>query len=388
MRNIAILGSTGSIGTQAVEVVESLGSTLSVSALSAHSDGETLAAQAGRLKAGAACLSDSKAAQRYVHLFEELGVRLYPGREGLLEMVEETGADLVLNSIVGSAGLGPTLRVLEGGTDLALANKESLVAGGRLVTEASAAGGARVIPVDSEHSAIFQCLRGESPDDVEKLILTASGGPFLRTPAEEMGSITVEMALRHPTWSMGRKITVDSATLMNKGLEVIEAHHLFGIGLDRIEVLVHQQSVVHSMVVMVDGSVLAHLGVPDMRVPIQYSLTYPRRVTSPVRPLSFGDYPSLGFEAVDHDRFPCLGLAIEAGRAGGTAPAAMSAANEVAVGAFLDGRIGFTGIPVVVETVLERHRRLPGDDLSEIVEAEKDARRAAAAAVESLGGTA
>lgn len=376
MKRLALLGSTGSIGTQAVEVVLGLGD-VEVTALSAHTSGELLAEQARLLGVKVAALSDPEAAGAHQEAFRSSGVELFAGPHGVLELLDSADHDLVLNSIVGSAGLEPTLKVVSAGQTLALANKESLVAGGALVMEAARASGASVIPVDSEHSAIFQCLLGEEPAGVRRIVLTASGGPFRGRDAASLKGVSVAEALAHPTWNMGPKVTIDSATLMNKGLEVLEAHHLFGVPLDRIEVLVHPQSVIHSMVEMVDGSVLAHLGVPDMRIPIQYAMTYPDREKSPADFLSLSDYGSLTFEEVDRAAFPALRLAYEAGESGGTVPAAMNAANEEAVAAFLSGRIAFTDMADVIRAVMERHERLDGSDLGQIREAEAEARRIA-----------
>jgi len=374
VRSIALLGSTGSIGRQAVEVAGALPDIM-ITALAANSNGELLAEQARALGAKRAALSDREAAARFAPAFKEIGVKLLAGPEGVVELVEEGEHDLVLNSIVGSAGLEPTLAALEKGTTLALANKESLVAGGALVMETARASGAKIIPVDSEHSAIFQCMLGEEPESVNRLILTASGGPFRDRPLASLDAVTVQEALAHPTWNMGPKVTIDSATLMNKGLEVLEAHHLFSMPLERIDVVIHPQSVIHSMVEMVDGSVLAHLGVPDMRIPVQYSLTYPARAPSPARSLSLVEYGKLTFEDVDPTRFPALRLAYDAGARGGTCPAAMNAANEEAVRAFLSGRIGYAGIATVVGEVVEHHEPLAGVTLDEIRDAEAIARR-------------
>jgi 1-deoxy-D-xylulose-5-phosphate reductoisomerase len=375
LKEIAILGSTGSIGAQAIEVAFGL-EPVSITALSAHSNGELLAGQARATGARRVALSDTRAAQRFAGIFDEMGVELLAGPGGVLELIGAGQYDLVLNSIVGSAGLAPTLAALQRGMPLALANKESLVAGGNLVMRAARQNGVQIIPVDSEHSAIFQCLKGEDAAGLRRIILTASGGPFREAPADLSG-VTVADALAHPTWSMGRKITIDSATLMNKGLEVLEAHHLFSVGLGEVDVMVHPQSIVHSMVEMVDGSVLAHLGVPDMRIPIQYSLTYPERAEGPASPLSLAEVGSLSFAEVDTGRFPCLRLAYEAGRGGRTYPAAMNAANEEAVAAFLAGRLKFPGIAAVVEKVMDGHEPLSGESLEEIVEAEGAARAAA-----------
>jgi 1-deoxy-D-xylulose-5-phosphate reductoisomerase len=380
LKKVAILGSTGSIGTQALEVSAKLG-TVSVAALSAHRNGALLAEQARAVGARRAALSDPEAARRFAGDFKEMGVKLHAGPQGILELLNAEGYDLVLNAIVGSAGLAPTLEVLGRGTALALANKESLVAGGKLVMDAARRNGVEILPVDSEHSAVFQCLRGEGAAGLKRVILTASGGPFREEPSD-LSTVTVEQALAHPTWNMGPKVTIDSATLMNKGLEVLEAHHLFSVGLDSVDVIVHPQSVIHSMVEMVDGSVLAHMGVPDMRIPIQYSLTYPERAECPAKFLSLAECRQLTFTEVDTGRFPCLRVAYEAGRSGGTYPAAMNAANEEAVAAFLAGRIKFNAIGAVVEGVVQTHRPLAGESLEEIVEAENAARAAARRIIE------
>ena len=383
MKTVAVLGSTGSIGTQALEVISGL-EDVRVCALAAASNGELLARQAGELGVKVVALSDERAAEKFGPLFAQAGVDLLAGPEGVLEIASTAECDMVLNSIVGSAGLDATLAVLTRGVDLALANKESLVAGGRLVMEAASASGAAVIPVDSEHSAIFQCLLGEEARALRRIILTASGGPFLQRPMETMGEVTVAETLSHPTWKMGPKVTVDSATLMNKGLEVIEAQHLFSVDPGRIEVLIHPQSVVHSMVEMVDGSVLAHLGVPDMRIPVQYAMTYPERSPSPASFLDLASVGRLQFAEVDAARWPALRLAYLAVERGGTCPAAMNAANEQSVAAFLAGRIGFRSIAEVVSEVLQRHEPLEGSTLEEIREAEGQARRLADGIIEGM----
>lgn len=375
MKEIAILGSTGSIGRQALDVVARL-DTVSVAALCANKNGALLAGQARDTGARIAALADREQARAFKRTFDEMGVELLTGAEGVLELIGARPYGLVLNAMVGSAGLAPTLAVLEKGVPLALANKESLVAGGNLVMGAARRNGVEVIPVDSEHSAVFQCLRGENAAAVRRIILTASGGPFLESPAD-LSKVTAAEALAHPTWSMGPKVTVDSSTLMNKGLEVLEAHHLFSTELDAIDVVIHPQSIVHSMVEMVDGSVLAHLGVPDMRIPIQYALTHPDRSGCPAGYLSLVEAGSLTFAGADSARFPCLRLAREAGRLGRTYPAAMNAANEEAVGAFLEGRIRYTGIAMVVQGVMESHHALAGASLGDILDAEAEAREAA-----------
>jgi 1-deoxy-D-xylulose-5-phosphate reductoisomerase len=383
LRTVALLGSTGSIGTQAVEVARGL-EDVSVRALAAASNGELMAEQARLLGVKVVALSDRDAARKHAPLFEDIGVKLLAGPEGVLEIAALAECDLVLNAIVGSAGLDTTLAVLQRGADLALANKESLVAGGRLVTDMARSTGAAIVPVDSEHSAIYQCLLGEDKRDLRRIILTASGGPFRERPPGSLDEVTVAETLAHPTWNMGPKVTVDSATLMNKGLEVIEAHHLFDVDMDRIDVVIHPQSVVHSMVEMVDGSVLAHMGVPDMRIPVQYAMTRPRRAPSPVESLSLASYGELTFFEVDGDKWPALGLAYEAARRGGTCPAAMNAANEEAVAAFLAGQIGFTDVMKVVNLVLDKYEPLRGKTLDEIRDTESASRRQARLVIEAM----
>lgn len=377
MRRIAILGSTGSIGTQAVDVVRRLTGNIRAGSLSAHRNGDLLLEQAVSLGVETACLSDPEAAHRFADRFRGEGIRLLSGKEGLVQLLDEAPVELVLNSLVGSAGLAPTLETLKRGIPLALANKESLVAGGDLVIRTAREQGAQIIPVDSEHSAVFQCLAGERRASLERILLTASGGPFRDSDRDELERVTVDDALSHPTWSMGPKVTIDSATLMNKGLEVLEAHHLFGVELERIDIVIHPQSVIHSMVELVDGSVLAQMGVPDMRIPIQYALTYPERAVSPSERLDLAEYGALTFLEPDPARFPCLKLAYRSGTLGRNYPSAMNAANEEAVAAFLDRRIRFTEIPMVVEGTMEKHQ--PGDPgrLEEILEAESAARAVA-----------
>jgi 1-deoxy-D-xylulose-5-phosphate reductoisomerase len=302
--------------------------------------------------------------------------------------VVESDADLVLNALVGAAGLGPTIAALGEGADLALANKESLVVGGELVTHLAEATGAQIVPVDSEHSALAQLIAGEAAGTVERLVLTASGGPFRGRSRTELEAVTVEQALAHPTWDMGGKITIDSATLMNKGLELIEAHHLFGTPYERIDVVVHPQSIVHSLIHLCDGATLAHLGYPDMRVPIAYALHFPERAEVPVRTLDLVELGVLTFEAVDLDAFPCLRLAREAAEAGGTAPCVLNAANEVAVHAFLDGRLPFLGIGDVIERALERLDVGRVHSFDSLYDADRDARALAAELVAERGAPA
>jgi 1-deoxy-D-xylulose-5-phosphate reductoisomerase len=351
-RRLVILGSTGSIGVQALDVVARSGGELEVAGLSAGRDWQTLVEQAKAHGVRRVALADPDAAAQAGEAWTD-GVVL-SGPDGLVSLVTESGCEMVLNAIVGSAGLLPTVATLGEGIDLALANKESLVVGGELVTQLAEATGAAIIPVDSEHSALHQLISGERAGTIERLILTASGGPFRGRSAEQLADVTVQDALAHPTWSMGGKITIDSATLMNKGLEVIEAHHLFGTPYEQIDVVVHPQSIVHSLVGLCDGATLAHLGYPDMRVPISYALHFPERVEMPVPALDLAALGSLTFETPDEATFACLRLAGAAGRAGGTAPCTLNAANEVAVHAFLSGRLPFLGIPSVIEETLDR----------------------------------
>ena len=381
-RRVAILGSTGSIGRQALEVVERHPDRLEVVALCAHSNLALLREQALRHRPRWLGVTGAASPEERERVLGETGAEIIAGGECLSGLASLPEADLVLNAVVGSVGLEATLAALRAGKRLALANKESLVAGGPLVVRELQRGG-ELLPVDSEHSAVFQCLRGEDPREVESIILTASGGPFYGRKAEELREVGVKEALAHPTWSMGRKITVDSATLMNKGLEVIEAHFLFGLPYERIEVVAHPQSVVHSMVRFRDGAVMAQLSLPDMRLPISFSLSYPERWEPDWRPARITALGELSFGELDREAFPCLDLAFEAGRTGGSAPAVLNAANEVAVAAFLQGRIGFTAIAEVVEGTLARHRPAPLERLEDVREAEEEAR---ARARELVGG--
>ena len=382
-KRILILGATGSIGIQALDVVAS-SEDLEVVGLSAQASWETLVEQARTHGVGRIALRDEDAARRAAAAWpagEVLG-----GAEGLVEFVVESGADLVLNAIVGSAGLGPTIVTLGEGLDLALANKESLVVGGELVTALAEATGARILPVDSEHAALHQLISAEraaGPGTVERLTVTASGGPFRGYTRGQLAAVTIEQALAHPTWTMGDKITIDSATLMNKGLEVIEAHHLFGVPYERIDVLVHPQSIIHGMVTLCDGAVLAHLGCPDMRMPIAYALHHPERAELAVARLDLAAVGSLTFEQPDLDAFPALRLARDAGLAGGTAPCVLNAANEIAVRAFLDGRIAFTRIAEVIEAALEELGAEPVREFESLFDADRRAREVAKQRLES-----
>jgi 1-deoxy-D-xylulose-5-phosphate reductoisomerase len=378
VKRVLILGSTGSIGTQALEVI-SKDDGLQVAGLSAHLSWEALLEQAREHGVPAVALTEPDAAER---ARAEWGGQVLPGETGIRELIASSWADLVLNAIVGAAGLGPTIVALTEGIDVALANKESLVVGGELVTALAEATDARIIPVDSEHSALYQLIRAEPPGTVERLVLTASGGPFRgRT---DLAGITPGEALAHPTWEMGGRITIDSATLMNKGFEMIEAHHLFGVPYERIEVVVHPQSIVHSLVHLNDGASLAHLGYPDMRVPISYALHLPERADVDVPTLDLASVGELSFESPDTETFACLRLAREAGEVGGTAPCVLNAADEVAVEAFIAGRIPFTGIPEVIDKCLDAIPGAPVRHFEDLFDADAAAREHARGLIEGL----
>ncbi len=345
-----ILGSTGSIGTQALDVCAREEEQFELVGLSAERSWEALVEQARAHGVRRIALADEHAAARAAEAWTDGEVLV--GAEGLVRLVVESGADLVLNALVGSAGLGPTVATLGEGIDLALANKESLVVGGELVSVLAEATGARIVPVDSEHTALHQLIAGQPPGAVERLTITASGGPFRGRTRAQLEGVTVEQALAHPTWAMGGKITIDSATMMNKGLELMEAHHLFGSPYERIDVLVHPQSLVHGLIQLADGAMLAHLGPRDMRIAISYALHSGESVGLPIAPLDLAEVGTLTFEPVDLDAFPCLRLAREAALAGGTAPCVLNAANEIAVHAFLDGRLPFRAIAETIERTL------------------------------------
>ncbi len=370
MRSVAILGATGSIGVQALEIVREHPE-LRVCALAAHSSADELVAAARTHHVPMIALAEPGAAARARTDFDG---EVLEGAGSAAQLVRECGADIVLNGVMGAAGLEATLAAFEHGADVALANKESLVAGGDLVLAARDRSGRRLLPVDSEHSALAQCLQGAVEGSVEGLVITASGGPFRGYSNAQLESVTVDGALQHPTWSMGAKITIDSATLMNKGLELIEAHMLFGLAYDSIEIVVHPQSIVHGMVRFRDGALIAHLGLPDMRVPISWALTYPARAATPAARLDLGAAFSLDFEPPDLDAFRCLRLAREAGEAGGTAPCILNAANEIAVADFLAGGIGFADIPGVVEQTLDQIDSEPLTSLEQALECNERAR--------------
>jgi 1-deoxy-D-xylulose-5-phosphate reductoisomerase len=373
-RRVIVLGSTGSIGVNCLDVIEGLPDRLSALGLSAHTSWEALLEQAERCRPRWVAVTDPQAARRLDARRLPGNCRLLTGPEGVAAMVADPDADIVVTAIVGAAGLAGTWAALEAGKTVAVANKETLVMAGPLVMELAGRRGATVLPVDSEHSAIFQALRGGQPGEVERVVLTASGGPFRGKTARELAHVTVEEALRHPTWRMGPKITVDSATLMNKALEVIEARWLFNLAPEQIEVIIHPESMIHSFVEFRDGSVLAQLSPPDMRLPIQYALTYPDRVAGPARRLSWSELGAWHFDQPDHETFPALQLGYEVARRGGTCGAVLNAANEAAVEKFLAGKLAFLDIPRVCRAVLENHHYSARPSLAELAGLDRWAR--------------
>ena len=379
MKTVSLVGSTGSIGTQAIEVINAERDRYRVVALAAATSVDVLATQARQLRPDYVAIADAELGPRLKEL-APAGVEVLAG-PGALEAVAAVG-DVVVNGVVGFAGLPVTIAALEHGRRLALANKESLIAGGPVVQRVRQTPGAELVPVDSEHCAIHQCLRAGDAGEVARMVLTASGGPFRTWPRERLASATVDDALAHPTWAMGPKITVDSSTLMNKGLEVIEAHELFGIDFERIEVVVHPQSIVHSMVEFRDGATIAQLSLPDMRLPIAYALGYPERAQTAFGALDWTQLATLEFSMPDHEQFPCLGLAYEAGRAGETAPAWLNGANEVAVAAFLDGLIRWTAIAEVLKDAMTGYDGTIADSVDVVIEADRRGRERARVAVE------
>jgi len=377
MKNVVLLGSTGSIGTSAIKVAEDLPDRIRLIGLAAGGNAELLVKQTLKHRPEAICINDPAKA-RALETMLGTTTRVYSGEPGLLKLATLPAADIVLIAIVGTAGLQPALAAIRAGKDIAVASKEILVMAGETVMSEARNHGVRVLAVDSEHSAVFQCLDGKPASSVRKLWLTASGGPFRQTPREDFASITVERALKHPSWVMGRKITIDSATLFNKGLEMIEARWLFDIDIGRVQVVVHPQSVVHSMVEFIDGSIIAQLSTPDMCLPIQYALTYPERAGNDRVQTNFAKLGSLTFEEPDLGRFPALRLARRAGEVGGTMPAVLNAANEVAVEAFCNCRISFEQISQTVASVMERHQLVAHPSLDEILSADAWARAEAA----------
>jgi 1-deoxy-D-xylulose-5-phosphate reductoisomerase len=373
LRNIAILGSTGSIGRSALEVIGNFPDRFRVTYLTANKNVELLREQINHFRPKGVVLLDENQAstlKRCVNGETEVLV----GEDGLLQIVQRKDVDIVLSALVGFAGLKPTLGAIEAGKDIALANKETLVVAGEIIMRMVREHGVQLLPVDSEHSAILQCLRGENIDEVDRLILTASGGPFLNLDKKHFSAITVAQALNHPTWKMGNKITIDSATLMNKGLEVIEAFWLFGLPPEKIEVVIHPQSIIHSMVEFADGSIKAQLGVPDMKLPIQYALMYPERPTAAYRRLDFGALRQMTFQKPDIEKFRCLALAFRALETGGTMPAVLNAANEIAVLLFLGGRISFDAIPTMIEEAMAAHSPLHNITLQDVLLADEETR--------------
>ena len=380
-KRVVVLGATGSIGESSLKVAHDIPDRMEIVGLAANQSARKLAEQANRVRPKAVCLVDES---KIDELRGELDYRpqIFSGAHGLVEIARLAEAEMVLVAVVGTAGLQPALAAIEAGKNLAIASKEILVMAGEIVMREAKQKNVDVLPVDSEHNAIFQCLEGRGNNDVRRLILTASGGPFRQTPAEQFEAITVQQALKHPTWNMGPKITIDSATLFNKGLEMIEAHWLFGVEMKRVEVVIHPQSIVHSMVEFTDGSVLAQLSHSNMCFPIQYAVTWPERVSNSLPPLDFGKLRELEFAAPRYEDFPALNLARLAGDKGGTMPAVLNAANEVAVSAFLDGKISFPRIWQTVATVMDRHANVAHPDLDAILRADQWARDEAAKTVE------
>ena len=376
-RGLAILGSTGSIGTQALDVVRAQPGRFRVEVLTAGRNADLLIAQALEFKPNAIAIADESQGQKVRDALWEHDIKAYAGNEAIAQLVEMDGIDIVLTALVGFAGLRPTMNAIAAGKHIALANKETLVVAGGPVMEAAQKKGVDILPVDSEHSAIFQCLAGEFHNPIEKLILTASGGPFRGRKKEDLASVTREQALKHPNWDMGAKITIDSASLMNKGLEVIEARWLFDIPADRIEVVVHPQSIVHSGVQFEDGSIKVQMGLPDMKLPIQYALGYPQRLANSFPRFSFAEYPNLSFEQPDLQTFRNLQLAYDALAAGGSAPCVLNAANEVAVAAFLEGSVGFLEMSDVVEHALNAVEHVKKPDIEALFALDTAAREAA-----------
>ena len=386
MKRLAILGSTGSIGVSTLEIVAEHPDHFQIVALTAGRNLALLEEQITRFHPEVVAVPDQENAQRLKDRIGDSGPRILFGTEGLIACAGEASADMVVSAIVGAAGLEPTLAAIEAGKDVALANKETLVIAGELVMAAVARSGCKLFPVDSEHSAIFQSLEGHRKSDVRRLILTASGGPFRNWSLDDLQEVTPKHALAHPNWTMGRKITIDSATMMNKGLEVIEAHWLFDLPVEKIAVHIHPESIVHSMVEYVDGALMAQLGIPDMKTPIAYALSYPERLPLDLPPLDLCRLGQLHFAAPDSQCFPCLGLAYDAIQRGGTTPAVLNAANELAVEAFLQEKVGFLDIPRIIGAVVERHTTSAASSLEQILAADKWARHMAQDIIDEIQG--
>ncbi len=384
MKRLSLLGSTGSIGRNTLKIVDMFPEAFAVKALAAKTDVVRLAGQIEKYRPDVAVVIDEPHARELARRTARTDVRILHGPQGYIEAACHGPVDVVVTAVVGAAGLLPTLAAIEAGKQIALANKETLVMAGEIVMQKASERGVGIFPVDSEHSAIFQCLAGHRREDLKKILLTASGGPFLHTPATEFAGITPQEALNHPTWQMGRKITIDSATLMNKGLEVIEAHHLFKVPAGRIEVVIHPQSLIHSMVAFQDGSVIAQIGMPDMKGAIAYALSYPARLPLNQPILDFAQIGRLVFEPLVKGKFPCLDLAYAACRDGGTLPAVLNAANEEAVYGFLDGRVSFTAIPQLIEQAMARHACIGRPGLEDILEADRWARGHTRQAIERI----
>ncbi|HLG24109.1 MAG TPA: 1-deoxy-D-xylulose-5-phosphate reductoisomerase [Candidatus Nanoarchaeia archaeon] len=368
MKRISILGSTGSIGTQSLDVIRKYPEKFKVVGLTAGNNSELLIKQIKEFKPKAVAIMDKS---KVADLLNFSSCQVFSGTEGLNKIASLSEADTVINSLVGSSGVEPTYSAIKAKKNIALANKETLVAAGSVIMEEAEKNNVTVMPIDSEHSAIFQCLNGENKKEVEKIIITCSGGPFKNFSGEELKNVTAKDALKHPTWNMGAKITIDSSTLMNKGFEVIEAHWLYGTNYDKIEVVIHPQSIIHSLVEFRDKSVIAQLGIPDMRIPIQYALSYPERLESSSESLSLSKIKSLEFKEPDFEKFPCLKYAFEAGKTGGTMPCVMNAANEIAVHAFLNDKISYLDIAIIIKKMMDDHNLIKNPNLQEILEVDR-----------------
>lgn len=373
-RNIAILGSTGSIGTQALDVIERHPESFEVEVLTAQNSANLLIEQALKYKPNTVVIGNEDLYQQVFDALDPHDIKVFAGENALASVVEMDSIDMVLTALVGYSGLLPTIRAINAGKPIALANKETLVVAGEMITKLAQEKGVNILPVDSEHSAIFQCIVGEFHNPIEKLILTASGGPFRGKNRELLASVTKEQALKHPNWDMGAKITIDSATMMNKGLEVIEAKWLFGVSLDQVEVIVHPQSIIHSIVQFEDGSMKAQMGLPDMRVPIQFAMTYPGRLKADYPRFDFLDYPELTFEKPDVETFRNLKLAFEVAKEGGNQPCILNAANEIAVQGFLEDKVGFLEISDVIENCLKKVSYIRSPELDDFIQTDKETR--------------